>query len=988
MHPYWLHIKTYRQHKRFRASRTADRLRRILLRVLTILLVALLIVTVLLDGSGKLSFAETIEVDTPVFSVQLDTAKGGITSLKRRDDVVDTEYVRKGHVLGDMFIRYRLSDADWKTATLAEEHESRSVTAQSDAGFGFVYSLADGLNVEKKIVFEEDKLIWTVCLRNTTDHRMEIGDLALPLRTSTGYVSGDVMDQQAVKRTYQHRLNRHRFVAGHGSFIYWMRANGEGPCLVMIPAAGTKLEYFNRDHTAFIHSGYTGTAETRGTWRQEHTRTVLAPKDRPGSSATYGFEFFWGEDYDGIRDALYQNNSFDIHVVPGMTIPTDLYSMFSLRTKNNIRAVLPEYPDETEFEYLGERGRDTHVYKVRFSRLGENLLTIHYDDEQFLVLEFFCTEPLETVYKKRAAFITRRQQHRNDKWYNGLFSLWDMKEKVLRGPENTGGLQDYMVGGSDDPSNSKCVYLAEKNVAYPEAGEIEALEYFIENFVWGKHQRTDKEVPHPYGIYGSENWHLNRSTEWGSDDPRHIENLKKQWGVPTGTGLGKERMWRTYDYTTYIMLYFNMYLIARSNPDLVSYLDARGYLERAFGTSKAYFQVPYSIYMLGKPLWSHQGFSDWAYKRGNFHEKYIPEVIEALRDEGFTEKARWLKHEWEKKVKYFIYDDPWPFGSEFVFDRTAFESTHAISRYAIENPLQSDKNLWYDKNLKKWYSHPRVDPEDSYRFMERQIQANVAMRGWLETAYYYLGSARVGGSTLDYMSQMAGWSILDYALYYSKEPEKYARLGYASILSSWALVNSGTPDSNHGYWYPGPENDGAAGWSFQTRKYGRTWAAGSKGRGPSHYDGEIDHGLAGGLRAAATVVMDDPIFGRFAYGGNLTVEDEVNYVVPRDGVRRRLHLVNQQARFHLLLETDGFLKEDPVVIEEDLSRIRFRIENRSRRPHLLRFSLSGLPGGRYGVMVDDENIDTLEVKAGETTDCRCRLGDQASYRITVLRQQA
>lgn len=72
-----------------------------------------------------------------------------------------------------------------------------------------------------------------------------------------------------------------------------------------------------------------------------------------------------------------------------------------------------------------------------------------------------------------------------------------------------------MVGGSDDPSNSKPVYVSEKNVIYPNKEEIASLEYYEENFVWGKLQRTDEEYPYPYGIYGSENWYQNRSGKYG-----------------------------------------------------------------------------------------------------------------------------------------------------------------------------------------------------------------------------------------------------------------------------------------------------------------------------------------------------------------------------------------------------------------------------------------------------------------------------------------
>ena len=37
------------------------------------------------------------------------------------------------------------------------------------------------------------------------------------------------------------------------------------------------------------------------------------------------------------------------------------------------------------------------------------------------------------------------------------------------------------------------------------------------------------------------------------------------------------------------------------------------------------------------------------------------------------------------------------------------------------------------------------------------------------------------------------------------------RLGYGSLLSSYALMNTGDEASNYGYWFSGKENDGAAG---------------------------------------------------------------------------------------------------------------------------------------------------------------------------------
>ena len=86
------------------------------------------------------------------------------------------------------------------------------------------------------------------------------------------------------------------------------------------------------------------------------------------------------------------------------------------------------------------------------------------------------------------------------------------------------------------------------------------------------------------------------------------------------------------------------------------------------------------------------------------------------------------------------------------------------------------------------------------KFMNLQLRLNMSDRGWIEPTYYQLGSDYRGNLTylLSYMSQMGGWSIVDHALHFATDPTDYLRLGYASSLSSWALVNSGTEASGCG----------------------------------------------------------------------------------------------------------------------------------------------------------------------------------------------
>jgi hypothetical protein len=72
-----------------------------------------------------------------------------------------------------------------------------------------------------------------------------------------------------------------------------------------------------------------------------------------------------------------------------------------------------------------------------------------------------------------------------------------------------------------------------------------------------------------------------------------------------------------------------MYQIAERYPNLVHYLDKDSYLERAFGTAKAFFTVPLKL-------------RDWsAYHTGTYNELVIPDLTETLDRSGKKEQAEW-----------------------------------------------------------------------------------------------------------------------------------------------------------------------------------------------------------------------------------------------------------------------------------------------------------------------------------------------------------
>jgi hypothetical protein len=243
------------------------------------------------------------------------------------------------------------------------------------------------------------------------------------------------------------------------------------------------------------------------------------------------------------------------------------------------------------------------------------------------------------------------------------------------------------------------------------------------------------------------------------------------------------------------------------------------------------------------------------------------------------------------------------------------------------------------------------------------------------------------------MSQMGGWSILDYGLHEGSHQH------FVSICGSpgGSLVNSGRVR----YGYCRRNNDGATGGGFMPEPIGRAWIGKQVSRGAWYYSAEEDVGYCGALRTHATIVTRDPVFGEFAYGGALTRTADSVSVIPRDGLRVRFHVVRRSTdargalssvegrgdqRLHVELDHDGFAKEQPIVVSDALDRVQFVLENRTGGAHETGLSVSGLPSGTYTVTVDGRSVGT--VRGGpEKTIVRLPVPATPSARVSIVRRR-
>ncbi len=449
-------------------------------------------------------------------------------------------------------------------------------------------------------------------------------------------------------------------------------------------------------------------------WRQPVSSLTLAPAGERGSSRTYGFKLRWADDYEGVRQVLVEEGLVDVNVVPGMTVPTDLSARIALRSREPIHSVEAEFPGRPELRSWVPGTASTSTRSASpgsgriGSRSGSGMTGTWY-------LEFFCTEPLETLIAKRAAFIAAHQHRDPALWYDGLLAEWNMESQVLLGPDNYDRIKGWRIYEvtCDDPGLSKPAFLASKNAEYPGAGGGGGAGLLHRELRLG---RASKD--HRGDLLLRPLRHSRLEDQPGERGPReerpptHLEDLRLLphhpdvlRHVPGGEAL----------------------------PHIRTALSSTDYLRRAYGTALAMFTVPSEV-----ERWS-------AYGTGLYNELVIPHVIAALEAEGMRDEAERLRPHWERKVRTFVNDRPDLFRSEYAFDSTGFEATHALAKYALQ--VAEPGPVPEGEVRVGWVDYPaptKIPLENAREFMDMQMAANLFCRGWLETAYYLPGERLPG----------------------------------------------------------------------------------------------------------------------------------------------------------------------------------------------------------------------------------------------------
>ena len=104
---------------------------------------------------------------------------------------------------------------------------------------------------------------------------------------------------------------------------------------------------------------------------------TLAPKGSAGAEVTYTFHFHWAKDFAGVRDVLYREGKFDTRVVPGHgRADRSAGDVLAAHQERDHRGRAGASRRTRASSWSASRDDGLKVYRARFSRLGENMLTV------------------------------------------------------------------------------------------------------------------------------------------------------------------------------------------------------------------------------------------------------------------------------------------------------------------------------------------------------------------------------------------------------------------------------------------------------------------------------------------------------------------------------------------------------------------------------------------------------------------------------------
>ena len=319
---------------------------------------------------------------------------------------------------------------------------------------------------------------WDLQIVNRSRRSLEIGELGFPLALNNAY-EGYPRTDEGAKRLFQDRLYLHLNVGGAASHLFAQRMNGRPPGLLVTPGEDTSWEFachvpasLNTNYRwegipiVYVHSQATIEREGWPEWFSGHTSLILEPGEERG----YHMRFMSADRYrgDGVHAALAATGRPTLRLFPAAVAPAEVG--IAVEVAGCTPAI---FETDVECELETDADEDGGFCFVRPAEPGPVRLRLEdtegRESEAFLLM----TEPIESLILARAEWIVDNQVVTDGPLRGALAPNSLVDGGPIADPEAL--MTPFFV----ESGLCEALFLAEKNVLYPDAGQIAVLDAYL-----------------------------------------------------------------------------------------------------------------------------------------------------------------------------------------------------------------------------------------------------------------------------------------------------------------------------------------------------------------------------------------------------------------------------------------------------------------------------------------------------------------------------
>lgn len=355
------------------------------------------------------------------------------------------------------------------------------------ATFEYDFSLLSELRVTgrfSEVTQPFPQIVWDVIIENQARVSVEIGELAFPMAFNNLF-EGDSLQDDRKPSPVGDRVRLHPFVGGDASYLFAQRTSGEPPGLLVFPGEGTAWELWTSVPASLntplrwggipVFYVLSRAALEREGWG-EGSGAASSVVLEPGDARTFQTRFVatGGDGHDGALQTLALCGRPAVKLLPGAVAPRDVG--IAVETAGLV-------PNRFTLSQKAELEIDTDEQGgfcfVRPQQAGASTLSFSDARGRIGQIQLYFTEPIETLIKARAAFISARQwKEAPGSAFHHAFLPMNVRTMALIDGMDTLG-QAFPV----DSGLADALFLAEKNALYPDAEEIRRLDAFIVDFI-------------------------------------------------------------------------------------------------------------------------------------------------------------------------------------------------------------------------------------------------------------------------------------------------------------------------------------------------------------------------------------------------------------------------------------------------------------------------------------------------------------------------